>query len=188
MNNFARIIAVLIIAVCISCSSEKDSSQNQQMDVIAEKYVKLVLNMGLYDTDYVDAYFGPEDWRPSESEKQDSFPYDDFSEQTQQLFDLCESIEQNKLVDLEKQRYTYLIKQLKSVQAKKFYDLSCQLLTNDAKRGRLDCRKEMTVTSTVIFVKAITRVRQSLPYPKFRSDSVAPENPTFFIPVCSYPF
>ena len=32
------------------------------LDTIAERYVKLVLEVGLYDPDLVDAYFGPPDW------------------------------------------------------------------------------------------------------------------------------
>ena len=31
------------------------------MNGIAEKYVRLVLALGQHDTDYVDAYYGPED-------------------------------------------------------------------------------------------------------------------------------
>lgn len=33
------------------------------MDAIAESYVKLVLAVGRHDADYVDAYFGPAEWR-----------------------------------------------------------------------------------------------------------------------------
>lgn len=33
------------------------------MNRIAELYVKLVLSVGQHDADYVDAYFGPEEWR-----------------------------------------------------------------------------------------------------------------------------
>jgi hypothetical protein len=33
------------------------------MNQIAERYVKLVLAVGEHDADYVDAYYGPEDWR-----------------------------------------------------------------------------------------------------------------------------
>ncbi len=34
------------------------------MNTIAESYVKLVLKVGLHDSDYVDAYYGPEEWKP----------------------------------------------------------------------------------------------------------------------------
>ena len=33
------------------------------MNNIAEDYVKLVLNVGQYDADFVGAYYGPKDWR-----------------------------------------------------------------------------------------------------------------------------
>jgi hypothetical protein len=33
------------------------------MDAIAEQYVKLVLALGAHDKDYVDAYYGPPEWR-----------------------------------------------------------------------------------------------------------------------------
>ena len=33
------------------------------MNVLAERYVKLVLSMGQHDADYVDAYYGPAAWR-----------------------------------------------------------------------------------------------------------------------------
>ena len=33
------------------------------MDDLAEHYVKLVLAVGVHDADYVDAYYGPPEWR-----------------------------------------------------------------------------------------------------------------------------
>ena len=33
------------------------------MTSISERYVKLVLALGQHDPDYVDAYYGPADWR-----------------------------------------------------------------------------------------------------------------------------
>ena len=35
------------------------------MQTIAEQYVRLVLALGLHDPDYVDAYYGPADWKPA---------------------------------------------------------------------------------------------------------------------------
>jgi hypothetical protein len=34
------------------------------LDAVAERYVKLVLGVGQHDPDYVDAYYGPDGWRP----------------------------------------------------------------------------------------------------------------------------
>lgn len=33
------------------------------MNPIAEQYVRLALSLGEHDANYVDAYFGPDDWR-----------------------------------------------------------------------------------------------------------------------------
>jgi len=42
------------------------------MDTIAEQYVKLVLALGQHDADYVDAYYGPPEWKKAaESSKSD---------------------------------------------------------------------------------------------------------------------
>src|SRR5262245_10174774 len=41
------------------------------MNVIAEKYVHLVLALGQHDPDYVDAFYGPAEWKTqAEKEKQ----------------------------------------------------------------------------------------------------------------------
>jgi hypothetical protein len=40
-----------------------DTSKARTMDTIAEEYVKLVLALGQHDSDYVDAYYGPPEWK-----------------------------------------------------------------------------------------------------------------------------
>ncbi len=37
------------------------------MDEVAEAYVRLALALGAHDPDYVDAYYGPPEWRPADS-------------------------------------------------------------------------------------------------------------------------
>ena len=39
------------------------SAENDAMNALAERYVKLVLALGQHDADYVDAYYGPPEWR-----------------------------------------------------------------------------------------------------------------------------
>ena len=54
---------ILFIMACASCSTEAPPSLEAQLDPIAERYVRLALALGEHDEDYVDAYFGPADWR-----------------------------------------------------------------------------------------------------------------------------
>jgi len=65
VNKIIFILAIII--TFISCSERKEtaiqSDLELKMNTIAEDYVKLVLNIGQYDADFVDAYYGPAEWR-----------------------------------------------------------------------------------------------------------------------------
>jgi hypothetical protein len=55
-------------AVALAAGPERQAPQGRAtkgspMDTIAEQYVKLVLAMGQHDADYVDAYYGPPEWK-----------------------------------------------------------------------------------------------------------------------------
>ncbi len=90
------------------------------MNTIAESYVKLVLKIGLYDPDYVDAYYGPEAWRPAkrEGEQSQPFPFEELDQEISGLLAQLENINQEKFDALEKLRHVYLHKQLSSVKAR----------------------------------------------------------------------
>ncbi|MFB3055572.1 MAG: hypothetical protein ACE1ZQ_00240, partial [Ignavibacteriaceae bacterium] len=67
-------LSTLFVLILVSCSDKKQKSINElefKMNEIAEQYVKLVLEIGLYNPDYVDAYYGPAEWKPDESSKQE---------------------------------------------------------------------------------------------------------------------
>ena len=52
------------IAVAISLALLTTShAQDRSMNSLAEQYVRLVLAVGQHDADYVDAYYGPPEWR-----------------------------------------------------------------------------------------------------------------------------
>ncbi|GAB4231855.1 MAG: hypothetical protein Tsb0034_04370 [Ekhidna sp.] len=61
------------------------------MDSIAESYVRLVLDIGQYDGDFVDAYYGPEEWRPET--KLDAFPSETFVEKANELISQIQGVE-----------------------------------------------------------------------------------------------
>jgi hypothetical protein len=54
------LLALLIFSLACSTTTSYDSGR---MNQISERYVRLVLAMGEHDTDYVDAYYGPPEWR-----------------------------------------------------------------------------------------------------------------------------
>ncbi len=109
------IISTLLL---FSCSERNEivikSDLELKMDSIAEDYVKLVLNIGQYDADFVDAYYGPKEWRAKlKSELPfDSTAYKSLSTKTDELLNELESLGEYKADELETLRFRYLYKQL----------------------------------------------------------------------------
>ncbi|MGE5352768.1 MAG: hypothetical protein ACM3P0_11840 [Acidobacteriota bacterium] len=106
----------LILLALFSTDFAKDKS----MDAIAEKYVKLVLNVGQYDEGYVDAYYGPEKWKPaelSENEKK-NFPYKKLRSEAEGLLNALNNISDKGLSEIEKLRRQFLKDQVSAVIAR----------------------------------------------------------------------
>jgi hypothetical protein len=53
----------LSIGLCAALFAASIRAQNTTMNELAERYVRLVLAVGQHDADYVDAYYGPPEWR-----------------------------------------------------------------------------------------------------------------------------
>jgi hypothetical protein len=117
---------VLAGLILISCTEKKETiiptDLELKMNGIAEDYVKLVLNIGQYDADFVDAYYGPEEWRSGlkKNLQFDSTAYKTLSTQTDELFNELESLGEYKADELETLRFRYLYKQLLACKTKIF--------------------------------------------------------------------
>jgi hypothetical protein len=57
------VIGRVALAAALGSLSVTAHAQSATMNELAEQYVKLVLAVGQHDADYVDAYYGPPDWR-----------------------------------------------------------------------------------------------------------------------------
>ena len=60
MKRVGTAVAIVLTGVSVSLGQAQTGAQ---MDELAERYVQLVLAIGQHDADYVDAYYGPEEWR-----------------------------------------------------------------------------------------------------------------------------
>jgi len=81
---------------------------------IAEAYVKLVLAMGQHDPDYVDAYYGPPEWKKQSQEKK---PLDAIMFEATRLRDQLAKISKST-DEMERLRRGYLTKQLSALEAR----------------------------------------------------------------------
>jgi hypothetical protein len=79
---------------------------------VAETYIKLVLALGQHDPDYVDAYYGPPEWKDQRKKPLDAIA----REATQLKNRLAQIVEPTD--QMERLRHTYLIKQLSALEAR----------------------------------------------------------------------
>lgn len=84
------------------------------MNQIAERYVRLVLQVGLHDTDFVDAYYGPQEFRPAEGAT--PRPLDTLVAEAAFLLADAEAVDPGASPDeLSRLRQRYLVDQLRAV-------------------------------------------------------------------------
>ena len=122
-----KIILLLITGILLfSCLEKKDHQPNSElefkMNSIAEAYVKLVLKIGQHDADFVDAYYGPEEWKPAElkHDGNDTLIHKQLSEEANRLLNELESFSNYEATKLETLRYRYLYKQILAAKTKLF--------------------------------------------------------------------
>jgi hypothetical protein len=110
------------------------------MNTIAERYVKLVLNIGVYDPDYVDAYYGPEEWKPSgrSAVKEEKFPVTVFDQEVQSLLNSLKAIDTSTLSSIEKLRHASMAKQLIAVRCRIVLLSEKKLLFDEESRQTYD--------------------------------------------------
>lgn len=113
MKNIFLILTLFIIS--LSCS-EKRESYKSQFNSVAEHYVKLVLALGKYDADYVDAYFGPEQLK-REAEKW-NLNINQIKQQTDSLIKVLREINITGLSKDEEQRISFLKRMIESVKSR----------------------------------------------------------------------
>lgn len=135
MRIYKIIIVFLISLLFLNCTEKKESKTlsklEMKMNSIAENYVKLALQIGKFDTDFVDAYFGPDSLKPVvDSSQFNSIVFEELNQKVNKLMDEMESLAEFPANELERKRYTYLYKQLLACKTR-IYMLNGMTLTFD---------------------------------------------------------
>jgi hypothetical protein len=123
-----KIIFLFLTGIFLfSCSERRENNSPKtelelKMNKIAEAYVKLVLKIGQHDTDYVDAYYGPEEWKPQEikHDGNDTLIHRELMDEADNLLNDLENLSEYEATKSEALRYRYLYKQLLSAKTKLF--------------------------------------------------------------------
>lgn len=164
----SKLISILLIVfIFVSCSEKKESviqsDLELKMNSIAEDYVKLVLNIGQYDADFVDAYYGPEEWRSDLKTDLpfDSIAYKNLSSKTDELLNELESLGEYKADELETLRFRYLYKQLLACKTKIFMLNGLLLPFDEETKALYDA--SAPIHNDEFFQSAITELDKILP-------------------------
>ena len=111
-----RVCALTLAMTVAACAPGAGSIQSTSvMDQVAESYVRLVLAVGEHDADYVDAYYGPQEWRDEVTAEQLQLPA--IASRADALIERLRAVEPPDQ-ELERLRYTYLATQLGSLAAR----------------------------------------------------------------------
>ncbi len=88
------------------------------MNALAERYVRLILGIGLHDPDYVDAYYGPESLKPVLSDRDGACSLGALCCEADTLSDALARLDAAGIDDLEQLRLQYLRKQVSAARAR----------------------------------------------------------------------
>lgn len=163
----SKVIFVLTIVLFLfSCTENKEIKQGSELEIkmneIANAYVRLVLNIGQYDQDFVDAYYGPPELKPSGKNLQpDSAAFRNLDAITDSLLNDLEDLSSYKATELETLRFKYLYKQLLAVKTKLFMLNGGQLSFDQESKALYDAVSP--VQSEEFFQQTIDELNKILP-------------------------
>jgi hypothetical protein len=128
------------------------------MDKLAERYVHLVLAMGQHDKDYVDAFYGPAEWKTAaEKEKK---PLDAIRDEAADLLDVLVDMPVPE-PELERLRTESLMKQIAALQARVRILMGERLSFDEESRALYDAVAPTRPESH--FEKALAELESKLP-------------------------
>lgn len=109
-----RLSFIAIVITLISCNQPTPLSPvGDNINKLAEQYVRLGLDIGQYDPVFIDAYYGPDSLKPS-APKAAAFPKDSFILATERLINSFDEFRKTATNDTLKQRAEWMQGQLKA--------------------------------------------------------------------------
>ncbi len=112
MQTVKKILLGLLLVSCWACTfSKNEVAEVPPINQLAERYVKTLLKLGQYDSDIVDAYYGPEEWKPTEPAA-DSLPANEFLIELRSIQDQLRAQNTVNFSEDEKRRLAMFHKQI----------------------------------------------------------------------------
>ncbi len=114
------VIAVLMLGTALSSCGSNSEAQRAAIDRVAESYVRLCLELGQYDPDFVDAYTGPEEWKPASLPEGEEhlIPAGELAAKADAIVAELDAVDLAGLSDIEKRRVKFLRAHIVSAKAR----------------------------------------------------------------------
>jgi len=112
MRQFPAGLAALVLA----CGPAPRQDMTDPLTPIGESYVRLVLAVGVHDPDYVDAFYGPAEWKAAADSAK--LPIADIRTRVAALLDSLRGVKLPDTTELVRLRQSYLTRQLESMAAR----------------------------------------------------------------------
>ncbi len=162
----STILVINVSLIAISCGENKAPMTRSDLEIkmnkVSEEYVKLALNIGRFDKDFVDAYYGPAEWLPkSDSTVFNDSVYEILNSRVNSLLDEMESLSFYNATELEKSRYRYLYKQLLACKTKIFMLNGINLSFDEEAQALYDT--QVPVYDENFFRKTVDELKKILP-------------------------
>ncbi len=178
---FLFLLPVILLS---SCGEKKVKQPSRELDTkmnnLAEQYVKLILKVGKFDPDYVDAYYGPKEWEPDSSFNADSTALKHLDAETDALLDSMEAFGKYNADEMQTLRFRFLSKQLLAVKTKIFMLEGGRLSFDQETKALYDA--EAPHYSEEHFQKIIEELDKLLPGKGNESDRLDKFRAQFIIP------
>ncbi|MGB3079760.1 MAG: hypothetical protein WBB31_11825 [Saprospiraceae bacterium] len=108
------LFSAILFTFIFSCKPVSTQTKKEDdINVLAERYVKLALNIGQYDESFVDAYYGPDSLKPV-AKALPAFPKDSLLKATEELLAAAKTIAGSNAPDSVKNRAGWISDQLVS--------------------------------------------------------------------------
>src|SRR5688572_18175510 len=126
-----HVVVFSIAATVMGCA------QSTNMNTLGERYVRLVLAMGQHDADYVDAYYGPPEWRKEvDAQKR---PLAEITADAEVLAkEIAAAAPPASADELTRLRHEYLARQLQSLRARAAMLTGTQLTFDEESKALYD--------------------------------------------------
>ena len=171
-----KLVLAVTVAVTLFASM---SAQTTTMNSLGERYVRLVLAMGQHDADYVDAYYGPAEWkREADAQK---LPLIGIRSRAEALArEIANAPMPAGAEELQRLRRQYLSRQLEALRARAAMLLGTKLTFDEESKALYDAAAPHHAEAE--FEKVLAELSAKLPgdgplldrYEKFRNRFVIP--------------